>query len=40
MKNVVWASLLAASAGMMAGCHGGESAAAPAAVANHAGAGC
>ena len=27
MKNVLWASLLAASAAMVAGCHGGESAA-------------
>ena len=29
MKNVLWASLLAASAAMIAGCHGGESAATP-----------
>jgi RND family efflux transporter MFP subunit len=29
MKNVIWASLLAASAAMIAGCHGGESAATP-----------
>ena len=28
MKNVLWASLLAASVAMIAGCHGGESAAA------------
>jgi RND family efflux transporter MFP subunit len=32
MKNVSWASLLAASAAMIAGCHGGESAATPGAV--------
>ena len=32
MKNVLWASLLAASAAMIAGCHGGESAAAPGTV--------
>jgi RND family efflux transporter MFP subunit len=30
MKNVLWASLLAASAALIAGCHGGESAATPA----------
>ena len=32
MKNVVWASLLAASGVMIAGCHGGESAATPGTV--------
>ena len=32
MKNVLWASLLAASAAMIAGCHGGESAATPGTV--------
>ena len=32
MKNVVWASLLAVSGVMIAGCHGGESAATPGAV--------
>jgi RND family efflux transporter MFP subunit len=32
MKNVLWASFLAASAAMIAGCHGGESAATPGAV--------
>ena len=32
MKNVIWASLLAASAVMIAGCHGGESAATPGTV--------
>ena len=29
MKKVMWASLLAASAAMIAGCHGGEPAATP-----------
>jgi len=29
MKNVLWSSLLAASAALIAGCHGGESTAAP-----------
>ena len=32
MKNVGWASLLAASGVMIAGCHGGESAATPGTV--------
>ncbi len=32
MKNFIWASLLAASAAMIAGCHDGESAATPRAV--------
>ena len=32
MKNLLWASLLAVSAAMIAGCHGGESAATPGAV--------
>jgi RND family efflux transporter MFP subunit len=32
MKNLVWASLLAASGVMIAGCHGGESAATPVTV--------
>jgi RND family efflux transporter MFP subunit len=32
MKNFLWASLLAASATMIAGCHGGESAVSPGAV--------
>lgn len=32
MKNVIWASLLAASAGIMAGCHGGEPARTPGTV--------
>ncbi len=32
MKNVIWASLLAASAAMIAGCHGGETAATPGAA--------
>jgi RND family efflux transporter MFP subunit len=32
MKNVLWASLLAASAALIAGCHGGASAATPASV--------
>jgi len=32
MKNVLWSSLLAASAALIAGCHGGESAATPAAT--------
>jgi len=32
MKNVLWPSLLAASAALVAGCHGGESATTPAAV--------
>jgi RND family efflux transporter MFP subunit len=32
MKNVIWASLLAASGVMIAGCHGGESAATPGTV--------
>ena len=31
MKNVLWSSLLAASVAMIAGCHGGESAATPSA---------
>ena len=38
MKNVLWASLLAVSAAMLAGCHGGEPATTPATVANRAGA--
>ena len=32
MKNVLWASLLAASAAMIAGCHGGEPATTPGTV--------
>jgi RND family efflux transporter MFP subunit len=32
MKNVLWSSLLAASAALIAGCHGGESAPTPTAV--------
>ena len=32
MKNILWASLLAASAATIAGCHGGETAAAPGTV--------
>jgi len=32
MRNVIWASLLAASAGMMAGCHSGDAAATPGTV--------
>jgi RND family efflux transporter MFP subunit len=32
MKNVLWASLLAASAAMIAGCHGGETATTPGTV--------
>ena len=32
MKNVIWASLLAASAAMIAGCHSGETAATPGAA--------
>src|ERR1039458_9147259 len=32
MKNVMWASLLAASATMIAGCHGGESVVTPGTV--------
>lgn len=32
MKNLIWASLLAASAALVAGCHGGESATTPSTV--------
>ena len=40
MKSILWTSLLAASASMIAGCHDGESAKTPADRTKHAGPGC